>query len=214
MNSWFNTSRLTGLFYLGLGLSGVFAFLFAKESLYVDGDAVATSANLVTQEGLARLGIALEIAVVGFQALAAVWFYKLFRKKDSFGASLIAVFGMVNAAAILIASAMWLSALNVAVVGGQTETVQILFGLHETIWQVSGLFFGLWLLPMAYMANLYRLPKALVWFLIAGGTGYILSTFVSIVLPEQTTLAEILPLPATAGEFWIIGYLLFKPIKE
>ncbi|MBA3758833.1 DUF4386 domain-containing protein [Candidatus Saccharibacteria bacterium] len=206
-------ARTTGLLYLGLALSGMFAFLFARDKLLIDGDAVVTAANLVADEGLARLGIAAEVALVGFQALVAVWFYKLFRSKDSFGAGLIAVFGMVNAVAILIASAMWLSALNVATSGGQADTVYTLFSLHENIWVVASLFFGLWLLPMAYMAKLAKMPSPLVWFLIAGGIGYMLSTFTAILLPNQTALTEALPLAATVGEFWIIGYLLFKQVK-
>ncbi len=207
------TARTTALLYIGLALTGMFAFLFARDKLLVDGDAVATAANLVADEGLARLGIAAEVAVAGFQALVAVWFYKLFRSKDSFGAGLIAVFGMVNAVLILIASAMWLSALNVATSGGQTDTAYMLFNLHENIWVVASLFFGLWLLPMAYMAKLTKMPRPLVWFLLAGGIGYILSTFTAILLPDQTALTEALPLAATVGEFWIIGYLLFKKVK-
>jgi hypothetical protein len=207
------TAKITGLFYLGLAISGVFAFLFAKEKLLVDGDAVATSANLIANQGLARFGVALEVALVGFQALTALWFYKLFRAKDGFGAGLIAVFGMVNAVAILIASAMWLSALNVATSGGQADTAYMLFSLHENIWLVASLFFGLWLLPMAYMVKLANMPRPLVWFLVAGGIGYILSTFTAILLPDQTALTEALPLAATVGEFWIIGYLLLKQVK-
>ncbi len=207
------TAKLTGLFYLGLAITGVFAFLFARDQLLVAGDATQTAANLVKDETLARFGIAAEVLIVGFQALAAVWFYKLFKKKDSFTAGLIAVFGMVNAIVILTASAFWLMALNTAVAGGSSDTVLTLFDAHETLWQVGALFFGLWLLPMAYMAQKYDMPRGMVWFLVAGGIGYVLSTFTGIVLPEQTTLNEALPMPATIGEFWMIGYLLFKDVK-
>jgi hypothetical protein len=203
-------ARTTGLLYLGLAIVGIIAFLFAKEKLFVDGDAVATSANLIANEGLARLGVASEIALVGFQALTAIWFFKLFRNKDSFIAGLIAVFGMVNAIVILIASAMWLSALSVAIDGGLADLTYILFNLHNNIWIVASLFFGLWLIPMGIMVKKYKMPSALAWFLILGGIGYILSAFTSILLPNQTALTEPLPLAATVGEFWIIGYLLFK----
>lgn len=208
------TARWTGLFYLGLAIMGVFAFLFARDQLLVVGDAAQTTANLVNDEMLARFGIAAEVLIVMFQALAALWFYKLFKKKDSFTAGLIAVFGMVNAIVILIASAFWLMALNTALAGGSSDTVQTLFEAHETLWQVGTLFFGLWLLPMAYMARATGMPRVMVWFLIAGGVGYVLSTFTGILLPEQTELTEALPMPATVGEFWMIGYLLIKSPKE
>jgi hypothetical protein len=208
------TARTTGLFYLGLAVTGVFAFLFAKEQLFIEGDAAQTTANLIADETLARFGLAAEVLIVGFQALAAVWFYKLFRKKDSFAAGLIAVFGIVNAIVILAASAFWLLALNTALAGGLSSSVQTLFETHDALWQVGSLFFGLWLLPMAYMARKSGMPKVMSWFLIAGGIGYILSTFTGILLPEQTGLNENLPLPATIGEFWMIGYLLFKQVKD
>ena len=208
------TARLTGLFYLGLAVTGVFAFLFARDQLLVVGDAAQTTANLVKDETLARFGIAAELLIVGFQALAAVWFYKLFRKKDNFTAGLIAVFGMVNAIVIMVASAFWLMALNTATASGSSDTVMTLFEVHETLWQVGTLFFGLWLLPMAYMARAYGMPRVMVWFLVAGGVGYVLSTFTGVLLPEQADLTEALPMPATIGEFWMIGYLLFKNVKQ
>lgn len=207
------TARTTGLLYLGLAISGILAFLFAKEKLFVDGNAFATSANLVANQGLARFGVAAEVAVAGFQALTAVWFFKLFRNKDNFVAGLIAVFGMVNATAILIASAMWLSALTVAASGGHADMTYMLFSLHNNIWIVASLFFGLWLLPMAYMARAVKMPRPLAWFLVAGGVGYMLSAFTAVLLPNQSALTDVLPLAATVGEFWIIGYLLFKRVN-
>ncbi len=207
------TAKLTGLFYLGLAVTGVFAFLFARDQLLVDGDAAQTTANLIKDETLARYGIAAEVLIVGFQALAAVWFYKLFKKKDSFTAGLIGVFGMVNAVVILAASAFWLMALNTALAGGMSSSVQTLFETHDALWDVGALFFGLWLLPMAFMARRTNMPRVMVWFLVAGGVGYVLSTFTGILLPDQTGLTEALPMPASIGEFWMIGYLLFKSVK-
>lgn len=203
-------TRITGLLYLGLAATGMFAFLFAKSAIYVEGNAIATNTNLLEQESLARLGIAIELMLVIFQALTAVWFYKLFSKVNSFSAGLIAVFGMVNATTILIASAMWLSALNSAVAGNPAATVFSLFNLHESIWLVSGIFFGLWLMPMGYLAFIAKLPRVLAGLLIAGGIGYILSSLILILFPDQKAASEVIAFPATLGEFWIIGYLLIK----
>lgn len=207
------TAKTTALLYLGLAITGIASFIFANQKLYVSNDAIATATNLVNNIGLARFGIATELALVAFQALTAVWFYKLFCKKDSFTAGLIAVFGMVNAIAIMIASAMWLTALNSAV-AGHIDQSQLFYDVHENIWIVSSLFFGLWLIPMGIMVKKYKMPNALGWILMFGGIGYVLSGFVAIILPEQQTLIDLLPIFATIGEFWIIGYLLFKEIKN
>ena len=92
---------------------------------------------------MARLGIVLELGIVLTQALAAVWFYRLFRSVDTFAAGLIAVFGMVNAVAILGSAALLATALDVsddkslAVSGGAAATVQ-LYVISGHLWGVGG----------------------------------------------------------------------------
>ena len=210
-NKYLTDTRVTGLLYLGLALTGMFVFMFARGQIFVNKDALATTTNLVQRESLARLGIAGELVLVAFQAFAAVWFYKLFRKLDSLAAGLIAVFGMVNAIAILVSSAMWLSALRGALAGEPASMVFNTFGMHETIWEVAGIFFGLWLLPMGYLAAKAKMPKVLTWFLYAGGVGYIVSTLLLVLLPEQGSVATMIKMPATVAELWMVGYLLVKP---
>lgn len=204
-------TRVTGLFYLGLAISGVIAFLSVKSNIYVAGNAALTNTNLLDNEFLARIGITVELLLVSFQAMAALWFYKLFKKVDGFAATVLMVLGMVNAVTILISSAAWLVALNISIAGEQESLVYYFFNLHESIWLVASLFFGLWLIPMGYLAAKAKMPKILAVILIAGGIGYILSTLILVLFPNQKTLAEILPLLATIGEFWMIGYLLVKP---
>ncbi len=210
IKKFFTTKRLTGLFYLGLALSGVVSFLFARNQLYVDGNAAATLANLIDKENLARIGIAAELALVVFQALTAIWFYKLFKKTNEFAAGTLAAFGLINATAILISSAFWLSALNAATSGDLAASAYRLFNTHETIWLVSNLFFGLWLVPMGYLVYKAKMPKILSGFLILGGIGYILAAFILVLWPDQKAATDLLVIPASIGEFWMVGYLLVK----
>ncbi len=204
-------TRITGLLYLGLAVTGIFVFLYAKSSIYIYGNALATHTNLLEKESLARFGIVAELALVIFQVLVAMWFYKLFRAINSFAAISLAVFGTVNAVLILVASAMWLSTLNASIAGESATIVFNLFSLHESIWFVSGLFFGLWLLPMGYLAAKVKMPLTLAGILVVGGVGYIIATLITVLFPDQKMFADILVLPSTIGEFWMIGYLLHKP---
>lgn len=207
------TAKTTGLLYLGVAVTGAASFLFASNKLYVEGAYAETFANLLSNEGLARFGIAAELALVVFQALAAIWFFKLFQKADKFNASLIAVFGMVNAIAIMVSSAAWYSALQAAL-AQEPMLAQSLFDMHNNIWAVCSLFFGLWLIPMGLAAKSARLPRALGWVLVLGGAGYVLSAFTRVLLPDVPALTDTLPMIATIGEFWMIGYLLFKPLPS
>ena len=124
VKNFFTITRVTGLLYLGLALTGMVSFLFARNQIYVDNNAAATLTKLIEKENLARIGIATEIALVAFQALTAIWFYKLFKIKDSFAAGILATFGLINAVAILIASALWLGALNAAISGASRRPAQ------------------------------------------------------------------------------------------
>ncbi|MEV2237552.1 DUF4386 domain-containing protein [Micromonospora sp. NPDC049891] len=217
MHPLIRTARVTGLFYLGLGVTGALGFLTIRPMIFDAGDADATLANLVANESLARLGVALELLIVLTQTLAAVWFYRLFRTVDSTAAGSIAAFGVVNAVAILGSAAMLATALGVATgaAGGAADTVQLLYLVSENLWGVGGLFFGLWLIPMGWcVLRSGWLPRMLGWLLIAGGMGYLLMTFVSYLAPDAGIAADLLVVPATVGEFWILGYLIVFGVRK
>lgn len=222
MTDRISTARLTGLFYLGLAVMGVVGFLFVRAELFVTDDSAATLANLMEQSSLARVGIAADLSIVLFQALAAIWFFKLFRNDNSFAAGSIAAFGLVNAAAILIATAFSATALLVAgdatlaPGGDQAATVQLLYVLNDGTWSLGGLFFGLWLIPMGYVVVKYRvMPAALGWVLMVGGVAYMLATYLAQVAPDAPAAIEALLITvATVGELWIVGYLLILGIRK
>ena len=189
--------------------------------LYVADDPAGTLSKLVEHTATARLGIVLELAIVLTQALAAVWFYRLFRSVDSFAAGLIAVFGMVNAVAILGSAAVLATALDVAddsslaVPGGAAATVQLLYVVSGHLWGVGGLFFGLWLIPMGWLVvRSGWLPRVWGQLLMVGGLGYVLSTFVTYVFANADLAAGLLTVPATIGELWIVGYLIVFGVRE
>ena len=209
-----SVGRTTGLLYLGLAVSGMISFLGIKSQIFVEGNPADTASKLLEKESLARVGITFEILLVLTQALTAMWFYKLFKKLDSFAAMTLAIFGMVNAVAILIATAFWLSALNSALASNTVELTYNLLSIHNDIWTIATLFFGLWLIPMGYLSRKALMPKALAGFLIIGGALYLASTFVLVLLPNQDMLANLMSIPGTIGEFWIIGYLIFKSPKS
>jgi hypothetical protein len=216
------TARATGLWYLALAITGGIGFLLIRPRIYVDGDPAATLANLVERGGLARAGLVLELGLVVTQALAAVWFYKLFRSANSTAAWALAVFGMVNAVAVMASAGFMATALTVstdialAPGGDAAATVQLMYQLSSNSWGVGSLFFGLWLIPMGYIATGSGLmPKWLGRILVVGGVGYVLSAFVNYGFADAPTwLRDALPLPATLGEFWMIFYLLTKGVRS
>jgi hypothetical protein len=215
------TARTTGLLYLGLAITGLLGFMLIRNQLFVADDAQATLANLLQHESVARLGIVLEMGVVITQALVALWFYRLFRGVNSFAAGSLAAFGMVNAAAILVSAALLATALEVSQdpsltqSGGAATTVQLLYVVCGHLWIVGGIFFGLWLIPMGWLARQSGwMPNLLGWILMIGGLGYIANALLTYLIPNPGPAVELLTMPATVGELWMVGYLCLRGIRR
>lgn len=221
MNHQTTTARTTGAWYLGLAITGMLGFLVIRPEIWIDNDPAATLAHLQDREGLARVGVGLEMGIVVTQALAAIWFYKLYRSVNHVAGVAVAVFGIVNAVAIMASAVFMATALAVAgdsslaPSGDAAGTVGLLHQLSSVSWGVGALFFGLWLIPMGWGAiTSRRFPAALGWLLVAGGVGYIVSAFVVYALVDAPgLLADALTFPASIGEFWMIGYLLVRGIR-
>lgn len=215
------TARTTGLLYLAFFVAGILGSIVVRGQLYAADDAPGTLSNLVDHGSLARLGIVLELGIVVAQALTAVWFYRLFRGVDPVAAGALTAFGMVNAVAILGSAALLGTALDVAedsslaVSGGAAATVQLLYVASGHLWGVAGVFFGLWLVPMGWLVvRSGWLPKALGRLLVAGGVGYVVSAVVTYTFRDADVVAQLLTVPATIGELWVMGYLVLFGIRR
>ena len=50
--------------------------------------------------------------------------------------------------------------------------------------------------------------------LVGGGLGYVVSAFTTFLAPEPGAFVDLLVIPATVGEFWMIGYLLVRGVNR
>jgi len=217
-----STARITGIWYLIMAISGLLGFMVFHPQIFVSGNPEKTLSNLIDLEYTARVRLLLEFAIVISQALTAVWFYKLFKDINDWAAWTLGIWGMINSVAIMISAISMASAISIAnssiqTVDDKVLSIEILQNIIANAWGIGGLFFGLWLFPMGYVViKSKRMPIWLGRTIFLGGIGYLTSTFISyagIDLPYS----RILILPATIGEFWMIGYLLIfgiRPVDE
>lgn len=211
------TARMAGVWYLMLAISGMVGFLTLHSRIYVADDPSQTLANLAGHETLARFRLLFEFLIVISQALAAVWFYKLFKDIRHVAAWALAAWGLVNAVAIMISAMAMGGAIETATstltANEKMMMIQLFNQFIKHAWGVGSLFFGLWLIPMGYIViSSERMPVWLGRVLIIGGVGYLASTFINYMGVHQTWL-EMLVIPATVGEFWMIAYLLIYGIR-
>ncbi len=216
------TARFAGVWYLIMAISGILGFMIFHPQIFVSGDPEKTLTNLTNLESLSRIRLLFELAIIVSQALTAVWFYKLFRNINEWAAWTLGIWGMMNSAAIMISAISMSSAIEIANSSTQTyedkvALIQLLGHLITNAWGVGSLFFGLWLIPMGYIViSSKRMPIWLGRILIIGGIGYLISTFISYIGIDNPYL-KLLVIPATVGEFWMIGYLLIfgiRPVNE
>jgi hypothetical protein len=211
------TARLTGFWYLLLAVSGIMGFMVYHPQVYVTNDPEKTLNNLINNASVARMRLLFELVIIVSQALAAAWFYKLFKEINQWAASVLCIWGTVNSVVIMVSAISMNTAIDIA---GSSQTVQekivliqLLSNLIANSWSIGGLFFGLWLLPMGYIViSSKRMPVALGYVLLAGGIGYLLQTFLN-AAGVQHKLLNFVVMPATVGELWIVGYLLIFGIR-
>ncbi len=212
-----DTARITGVWYLMLAISGMVGFLLLHSRIYVSDDPSKTLENLVAHETLARTRLLFEFLIVISQALAAVWFYKLFKDIRHVAAWSLAALGMVNSVAIMISAMAMGGAIEVAtgtqVLNDKLIMIQLFNLFIKHAWGVGSLFFGLWLIPMGYVVvSSQRMPIWLGRVLMLGGAGYLLSAFI-VYMGIEGAWVGMLTIPATLGEFWMIAYLLIFGIR-
>lgn len=211
------TARLTGIWYLLLTVSGILGFMVFHPQVYITNDPEKTLNNLMSQASASRIRLLFELVIITSQALAAVWFYKLFRTINKWAAAVLCIWGTINSAIIMVSAISMNAAIDIAesaqTVQDKIVLIKLLSHLIANSWSIGGLFFGLWLLPMGYIViSSKRMPVALGYVLIAGGIGYLLQTFMN-AAGIQHNFINLLVMPATAGELWMIGYLLIFGIR-
>jgi hypothetical protein len=212
------TARLTGIWYLMMAISGVLGFMVFHARIFDPTNAQTTLNNLIEYESTARIRLLFEFAIVVSQALTAAYFYKLFKSINEWKAWCIGVWGMVNSVAILISAIAIATAIHIAspsvMIADKVQLIELLSAINTHAWGIGGLFFGLWLIPMGSIITESKcMPIWLGRTLILGGIGYLLSVVVNY-LNIEVVNTNLLTIPATIGEFWMIGYLLIFGIRK
>jgi hypothetical protein len=224
-------ARFAGILYLLVGLFGGFAEGFVYPKMYVAGNATATTGNVVANAGLVRLGVAADLFQATVWVFLGMTLYALLQHVNKSVARAMVVFVAIGACVTLLNAVFEFAGLRVATgavnlgalgVAGSNGLVLLLLDTQHYGLLIASIFFGLWLLPLGYLA--YRssgwFPTWLGVLLIVGGVCYVVDVLAAFLVPDVGqaihSFASIVP---AIAEISMVLYLLVigvrpgKPIK-
>jgi hypothetical protein len=224
MNSIKKQARIAGLWYLLASIPAPFALIYVPSKLIVFGDATATANHVRASETLLRLGIASELTSFIIFIFVVLALYRLFKGVNEKQALAMAFLILVSipisllnvlneiAALVLVSGANFLSVFE----KGQLDALAYLFlRLHGQGFVVAQIFWGLWLFPFGILIiRSGFIPRFLGVLLFIAGSGYLASSFTSLVLPSYRHLVDQFTMVLTAGELPIIFWLLIRGAKD
>lgn len=215
-------ARVAGLFYLGLVLFMAPAELVVREGVRVPGDAAATAANVAENATMFRLGFVSDLVGITLFLLLGMALYTLLKHVNANVAGAMMVFVALGVATLAINLLNHYAALMVATdsayagLGGSSDALVLFFlDLHGHGYSAGQVFFGLWLLPLGYLAYTSGwFPRALGILLMIAAFTHLADTLTHFLVPDVgEAVILIIQIPAIVAEFWMLGYLLVKGVR-
>jgi hypothetical protein len=224
MNSPKRLARFAGVLYLLVGIFGGFAEGYVEPKMYVAGNAAATAGNVVANAGLVRMGVVADLldgTVFVFLALTLYILLKHVRKSAARAMlTLVALAAGITCLAALFefeGLRVATGAVNLAAFGtvGSNALVLLLLDAQHYGLLVAQIFFGLWLVPLGYLAYKSGMfPKALGVLLIVGGACYLADLLAAFLVPDLgNAIHSYVTIPSAIAEIWMVGYLLVIGVK-
>lgn len=223
-NSPRSIARIAGVLYLLLVITGVFAHFVVRDSVYEPGDAAATMANILDNTTIFRFAVVADILMATVFVFLGLALYRLLREVDVRAATAMLVFVSVGAGMILVNLifhfAAWLVATDATYatalgVDGSEALVLLLVEMHHYGYLLAGVFFGLWLLPLGYLAYKSEyFPRVLGILLMVASVSWILDTVLRFAFPDLNEIVHTIVTIPTIAEFVLLLYLLVKGVRS
>lgn len=212
-------ARFTGLAYLGIILSGLFAEAFVRLSVIAPGDAAATTANIANAATLFRGGIVADLLMVSFDVAVAVGLYALLKHVHRPLAMLAAALRLIQAAVIATNLMNMTSALQLATgtardaLGAAATEALVLaaMDLHGVVYDLGLVFFGLACVVLGHLLRVSRLvPTVIAVGLSVAGVVYLVGSFAALFSPPLAAALDPMYGLALLGELGVAGWLVTK----
>jgi hypothetical protein len=217
-------ARIAGLLYLFVGIFGGFAEGFVDPKLYVAGDAAATAANVVASSTLVRLGVVAHLLDGTFFVFLAMTLYVLLQHVNKSVARAMLVLVALSTGIICLNAVFQFEGLRVATdssyaaafgAAGSNSLVLLLLDTQHYGTLIAQVFFGLWLVPLGYLAYKSALfPKWLGVVLVVGGACYLVDLLAAFLVPALgKEIHGLVIIPSAIAEISMVLYLLVVGVR-
>ena len=217
---------IAGVLYLLVGIFGGFAEGFVEPKMYVAGNAAATAANVVANSGLVRIGVVADLLDQTFFVFLALTLYLLLKHVNKNVARAMVVIVALAAGITCLNTVFEFEGLRVATdsayvaafgtAGANALVLLLLDSQHYGI-LIAQIFFGLWLVPLGYLAykSSGMFSKWLGVVLIVGGVCYLVDLLALFLVPDfgQQIHLFVGVIPTTIAEVSMVIYLLVIGVK-
>jgi hypothetical protein len=193
-------ARRTGLAYLGIIATGIFAEFVVRGSLVVDDDPVATAENIAGSPGLFRVGLGADVVMIALDVVVAFGLFGLLRHVNRRLAATAAALRLIQGAVIAISLISLSRALgfardavdaNGAVLAGPAQDALDVVEQHALGYDAGLIAFGLSCLVLARLLTTGNLvPRLLAWGMGATGVVYLVGSFAALFAPSASAVIE------------------------
>ncbi len=216
-------ARFIGLLYLILVIAGLFNLMYVPSKLIVKDDAAATAGNILTNQSLFRIDLAVGLVTTVVFLFVAILLYRMLKDVNPQYAALMVILVAISVAQSFVSYLLWMGTLEfvrsadyLSVFSQPQREALALFclKLDSQGTYLSEMFWGLWLLPLGILV--YRsgfLPRFVGVWLFINGVSYIVMCLIGLLAPDSYFVVAKISIPAMLGELVLTLWLLMMGVK-
>ena len=215
-----NLARITGLAYLGIIFTGIFAEFVVRGRLVADDDPITTARNIADSPGLFGIGIGADVAMIALDVVVAFGLFRLLRHVDRKMAVTTTALRLVQGAVLALNLVNLLRALDYARSAVGTDRVVLIGSAQDALDAVerhalgydAGLIaFGLSCLALGHILRTAHLvPRWLAVGMSATGVVYLVGSFAALFATSlSSAIAPLYVIPLVV-EFAFAGRLVTR----
>ncbi len=211
-------ARIAGASYLVMFVLAIVANFLALEGLVVEGDPLATTANIADSPELLRAGILAFLLIVLLDITLAWALQVVFRSVNRDLSIVMAWFRLGYSVMLGVSLVFLVQALTLATSAAPAADAQAVQTMQavdnfQTTWQLGLCLFGVHLVLLgALVARSRFAPRVLGYILAFAGLAYAADTMAHLVLTDYSTVSGLflvmVALPSMVGEGWLGIWLL------